>query len=454
MNFPGPQEFYLDTGHLRPFMVLWVGVDDTDSLRGMCTTFLATEFVRELTEDLDLIGYPRLVRLNPNIPWKTRGNGAIALCVGRGQGEPSQVGECQGRPVFARPRGASGGEPRDVLHRLARLVERWSDLDSEGTDPGLVVLTRKPSPALYWAAVRGIVPMDCAVSAIRGRGVARTWKSGRGIIGASAACAWRPRDRTWEVLAYRESNRWGTPREISAASVRRMDCQFPSTFNNYDYENEHVVIAPSTPCPVLFGIRGDDPGDLSRACAAIRGEDPDRWLIFESNQGTDDHVLPHATSVPRSAARFRGPVTRAPWTLPGGHVVFRLGEREVTAYEPSKQFRHIVRSLRSGDMVEAVGSLRDSPRTVNLEKLHILSLQSVRVKAANPVCVACGVRMKSMGSGAGFRCRRCRRRAPNAAAPTREVARGLSEAWYEPPVSARRHLSMPIKRMTLPQGVP
>ena len=24
-------------------MVLWVGVDDTDSLRGMCTTFLATD---------------------------------------------------------------------------------------------------------------------------------------------------------------------------------------------------------------------------------------------------------------------------------------------------------------------------------------------------------------------------------------------------------------------------
>ena len=66
-------------------MPLYLGVDDTDSLRGMCTTFLATELVRDLRE-WDLIGYPRLVRLNPNIPWKTRGNGAICLRLGAGRG--------------------------------------------------------------------------------------------------------------------------------------------------------------------------------------------------------------------------------------------------------------------------------------------------------------------------------------------------------------------------------
>ena len=43
-------------------MVLWIGVDDTDSLGGMCTTYLATELIRALTEEYDLIGYPRLVR--------------------------------------------------------------------------------------------------------------------------------------------------------------------------------------------------------------------------------------------------------------------------------------------------------------------------------------------------------------------------------------------------------
>src|SRR5690348_17412068 len=78
-------------------MVLWIGVDDTDSLQGMCTTFLATEIVRDLTLDLDLIGYPRLVRLNPNIPWKTRGNGAVCIRVGKGMGAASVVGSKIGR---------------------------------------------------------------------------------------------------------------------------------------------------------------------------------------------------------------------------------------------------------------------------------------------------------------------------------------------------------------------
>ncbi len=39
-------------------MVLWIGVDDTDTLQGMCTTFLLTEIVRDLTQDLNLIRYP------------------------------------------------------------------------------------------------------------------------------------------------------------------------------------------------------------------------------------------------------------------------------------------------------------------------------------------------------------------------------------------------------------
>ena len=428
-------------------MVLWIGVDDTDSLRGMCTTFLATEFVRELTRDLDLIGYPRLVRLNPNIPWKTRGNGAIALRVGKGSGTAFRVGHVDGRPIDAYPRGTDRGDPQSVLDRLAGLVEQWADLESAGTDPGLVVLSRKPRPSLYWEAVRGIVAQVEAVSAIRGRGLSRIWKSGRGIIGASAACAWRPRDRTWEILAYRDRSRWGSPRDVSPASVQEMDWTFPSTFNNYDYENQHVVIAPSTPCPVLFGIRGDDPLDLPGAYAAIRCEGSARWLIFESNQGTDDHVMPGATQLPRSAGRFRDRVSRPPTTLPGGHVVFGLGGLDVTAYEPSKRFRRVVRALVPGDRVEVVGSVRESPRTINLEKLRVLTLEEVRTKTANPMCPRCGVRMKSMGRDAAFRCRRCGARRPRASAELRNVARTLSETWYEPPVGSRRHLSKPLKRM-------
>jgi tRNA(Ile2)-agmatinylcytidine synthase len=428
-------------------MVLWIGVDDTDSLRGMCTTFVATEIVRELTEDYDLIGYPRLVRLNPNIPWKTRGNGAVCLCVGRGRGQARVVGSIGGHVVRAYPRAQPRSEPDDVLDRVGALVERWSDLAAEGTDPGLVVLRRKPDPGLYWRAVRSIVLKSEALEAVRGLGEWREWKTGRGVIGAAAACSWRPRDRTWEVLAYRDPARWGTPRWVDSASVRSMDRRYPDTFNNYDYESDRVVIAPRTPCPVLLGVRGNSPTSVVRAFQVLRCERPDRSLLFLTNQGTDDHVHPGPTDTSSTAGRFVGRVTAPTRTLPGGHTVFRLGSRDVTAYEPSKGFREIVRALAPGDTVEVVGSLRDGPRTINMEKFQVLKLAKVERKIANPLCDLCGLRMKSRGRGAPFRCRRCAKQVPRDRALTVPIERSLSLGWYQPPAGSRRHLAKPINRL-------
>ena len=62
--------------------LLHIGFDDTDSLYGMCTTYLAYKIVEFLLEhSARVVDHPLLIRLNPNIPWKTRGNGAVALCV-------------------------------------------------------------------------------------------------------------------------------------------------------------------------------------------------------------------------------------------------------------------------------------------------------------------------------------------------------------------------------------
>src|SRR5439155_75021 len=244
-------------------MVLWIGVDDTDSLRGMCTTFLAAELVRDLTRDFDLVGYPRLVRLNPNIPWKTRGNAAVCLRIGSGRGEPMTVGELGGRPIQTFPRGRCDEPPARVLDRVSRLVERWSRIDDEMTNPGFTISPTAARAWLYWRAVRRIVTMDEAVAAASTSAIVRGYKDGRGIIGALAATSWRPRDRTYEVLCYRKESIWGTGREIVPESVKEMDIRFPSTFNNYDYDNERVVIAPHSPCPILFGIRGDEPRTLN-----------------------------------------------------------------------------------------------------------------------------------------------------------------------------------------------
>ena len=434
-------------------MVLWIGVDDTDSLQGMCTTFLATEIVRELTEDYDLIGFPRLVRLNPNIPWKTRGNGAIAIRVGKGRGPFRILGSLGGRPVRSYGRGGGLREVSDVVDKVAGCVERLARFDDPMTNPAFVVLHKPASPSLYWKAVRGVVGQRVALDSLRGRATVRRYKTGRGVIGACAATAWRPRDRTYEVLTYRHRDSWGTERSIEPDSVIEMDHRFPSTFNNYDYENQRVVIAPHSPCPVLFGIRGDDPSVLPAAMAAVRGERPDRWLIFETNQGTDDHVSPHSAPRGRTTVRVRGTVQRAPRVIPGGHVVLRIGDIDATAYEPSKQFRGLVGALTVGDRVQAIGAVRRLPWTVNIEKLKVESIVQVERKVANPWCARCGRRAKSMGRAQGYRCPRCRSRFPASAATFARVERSIKPGWYEPPVGSRRHLSKPLKRMGIESSV-
>ncbi|HIP57247.1 MAG TPA: hypothetical protein EYH02_04175, partial [Ignisphaera aggregans] len=60
---------------------LHLAFDDVDSPYGGCTTHAATYLLGLLQHELNvkLLDYPHLVRLNPSIPWKTRGNGAIAL---------------------------------------------------------------------------------------------------------------------------------------------------------------------------------------------------------------------------------------------------------------------------------------------------------------------------------------------------------------------------------------
>ncbi len=432
-------------------MVRWIGVDDTDSLTGMCTTFLATELARELMQDYDLIGYPRLVRLNPNIPWKTRGNGAICIRVGRGSGSRRVLGRIGAKTLRCFDRCAGEVDADTITDITSKVVERWSRFDDETTNPGFVVLHKPPRAALYWKAVRGVVQKNDALKFASGLGSVREYKNGRGVIGALAATAWRPRDRTYEILAYREASRWGTRRNVDPESVVAMDRQFPSTFNNYDYAEGRVAIVPRSPCPILFGIRGEDPAELIQASRTVRAEPVERWMLFETNQGTDDHVQPGPTTAPFSAGTFDGSVSSHPRTVRGGHVVFRMGQHDVVAYEPSKGFRRIVRGLAPGDRVRLIASVRDRPPSLNLEKLGVLKLSELSEKVANPRCVSCGKRMKSRGLAAGFRCPRCRTTAPTGAAVYRVAERQVQPGWYEPPVCSRRHLSKPIKR-GLPPG--
>ncbi|MBO7205313.1 MAG: DNA-binding protein, partial [Candidatus Methanomethylophilaceae archaeon] len=122
-------------------------MDDTDSVRGNCTTFLATEIIRELSSDFDLIGNPRLVRLNPAVPWKTRGNGSLILRFGKGAGERHLIGRIDGKDLYCYDEYVDVPYERQaILERIIPLVESLHESDA---DPGLIVSDERPSYEFY-----------------------------------------------------------------------------------------------------------------------------------------------------------------------------------------------------------------------------------------------------------------------------------------------------------------
>jgi tRNA(Ile2)-agmatinylcytidine synthase len=111
------------------------------------------------------------------------------------------------------------------------------------------------------------------------------------------------------------------------------------------------------------------------------------------------------------------------------------------AYEPTKNFRQIVRQLRPGDAITVCGSYKKG--SINLEKMQAGSLAPA-ISARPPVCPACSKRMTSDGKGKGWKCKKCGARAD--APDIQEIPRTLKPGWYEVPPTARRHLAKPLCR--------
>jgi tRNA(Ile2)-agmatinylcytidine synthase len=230
-----------------------------------------------------------------------------------------------------------------------------------------------------------------------------------------------------------------------------MDRKYPSTFDNYDYKNKHNRIVPNSPCPILFGIRGPKEKDLIDAKSIIRSEEIDSWLIFITNQGTDDHLEKTGINKvqPYQSVIITGIIAKAPNTVKGGHVFFKIkdsnGKIDCAAYEPTKEFRDVIRELRLGDKVEVYGGIRNDPLTINLEKINIKYLKKQKEKIENPICPKCNKHMKSKGTNQGYKCSKCGSKSNKPI--IKEVNRNIKTGLYEVPVCARRHLSKPIKRI-------
>ncbi|MCI4372688.1 MAG: tRNA(Ile)(2)-agmatinylcytidine synthase, partial [Thermoplasmata archaeon] len=431
---------------------IWVGVDDTDSPKGGCTTFVLTELIAlARRNDLDLIGEPRLVRLNPNIPWRTRGNAALSARVGHGRGRRTRLGEIEGAPVWSYRRGG----PLTHEERAAYLEEAWTlvlaaaNAGDDSTDPALVATDRRLPASVYWNAVRSVVDVADVRRELEEVGAwFRSSGSERGLVGAAASVAWPGRRPTWEVIAYRDPTRWGTPRAVDPSSVRAVQRAFPHLFLCYDARTRRTMVAPHTPCPILFGLRSTDPASAMRALPRVRSEPIDRFVQFRTNQGSGDHLAPRGREEwpPLTSGSLRGSVASAAAVLRGGHVRFEVargsGDRiTCLAYEPTKTLPRVARELLPGDQVRVWGS-RGADTSIHLEGIEVVRWARFLSSKEAPLCPACHRRTESTGRQRAYRCRACGTRLPPEAARPRLRQPGLPTGIYHPTPSARRHLAI------------
>lgn len=453
-----------------------IGLDDTDSRdRGMCTTYAAhliAERLREHaheSEETKSVGRPLLIRLNPAVEHKTRGNAALALHT-----------DLALEVVFS--------TACDVVDRLA-------ETDDPNTNPGVVAA---PDPADWNTVAASDAVLTFSRAALRDHltiaDVERVlnvtgyhseyWGNGRGRIGALAAVGmWVGQflntdskdeadsenedenehefgpfgDWTYECISYREQERWGTPRDVNLDSVfRAADESYPTVWDTVDRGEHEAVCVPHTPCPVLHGIRGDDPDACEHAAASIESEPVAARETFVTNQGTDAHLRDGTVGavVDDRAYRVTGTVESQPETKQGGHVFLTVhtnagadpesrggGETlQCAAFEPTKRFREHVRALRPGDRVTVCGEV--SSGTLKLEKFAVRDLK--RTTRVTPTCPDCERRMESAGRGQGYRCRECETSTEGKV--DRAIERDLETGWYEVPPCARRHIAKPLIR--------
>jgi tRNA(Ile2)-agmatinylcytidine synthase len=416
--------------------VLNIGFDDTDSPKGMCTTFLAYKIVdllrKHKTEFLD---FPRLIRFNPNIPWKTRGNGAVSIKI--------------------RTR-----NPSKIKNQIKNLVSKYSDIKN-GANPGLVFFESDVIPAEFTnfsnLALWQLIKRNNAKRFAKKNDLEFFYQgNGQGLVGAIGAIGYDFQDHTLELLSYRKRTKFGKERKISVESVKIMqEKTFPNTFNSFDTKKGQILITPHGPDPVFYGVRGENVDSLVYATKILKSDEKlDGYMIFKSNQGTGDHLkneLNFENMKPYASGKITGIVLDTPKIVKGGHVFFKILSKNYefwcAVYKPTG-ISSTASNLIKGDKICVGGGVRKAskkfPRIINLEFIDIIHLEKNLVKS-NPICRKCNKKMKSKGQNQGFQCIRCGKKASKKI--TVEISRKVKKQLYIPNLSAHRHLTRPLQRI-------
>ena len=422
-----------------------LGLDDTDTLDGGCTTHVFDAVLHALAshpKGWRLEGSRWLVRLWPHAPGRTRGNAALAQVV---RLEPGVRPLLEARlddlarelidPAMARLHEAPSAPGHPAAPHLAGGRRPWTP-----ARPGMV-LTATPPTWWYWSAVRGPVDLASRVAdALRSGATLWGARGAEGLIGALAAAAWSPLVApTWELVAWRRAGRIGLPRRVPHALVREVEARHPGLLLSRDPTVDRGLIAPRGPCPVLWGLRAHDPRTVMDAHAHLltseQVEQVDGAALHLTNQASGDHLRPTE----------QGVVAESPVVGRRGHT--RLGvqcaggrEERLLAFREGGDVNRLARSVARGDHVAWRG-LRAPDGTIHLERLKVVG--AVARRTGRPRCPLCDNRLASMGREQGLRCTRCRHRTGSGwltrtwHAP---VVLGWA-GWVEPSPGQRRHLA-------------
>ena len=421
---------------LKNSTILHIGIDDTDSPKGMCTTFLSYKIVKFLEKQkIEFVDYPSLIRFNPNIPWKTRGNGAVRLTI-------------------------KTRNPNKIKKEIIQFITNYSDTKN-GANPGLVFFQDQSIPQSFHKfsrlALWKLISRKTAKEFVSNNKIDSFYLgNGQGLVGAIGAIGYKFSDHTFELLCYRKKSQFGKKRIINKHSVKKMQSNtFPETYNSFDNENDRVLITPHGPDPVFYGIRGESVKSVVLASTMVNTDEKlDGYMVFKSNQGTADHLkneLQVNDLKPYTSGFLVGKVCSKPVTEQGGHVFFsiQVGDRKIRCgvYKQTK-ITKIAQDLIPGDKIRLGGGIRKASknyeRVLNVEFLDIIKLEK-NILLTNPTCKTCNKKMKSKGNRQGFECSRCGNKSFSKS--SLEIPRKIQCKLYLPTISAHRHLTRPYQRL-------
>jgi len=400
----------------------WIGLDDTDSVDGGCTTWDFHLLLSEIEESgFEINNAPRLVRLWPFAPERTRGNAALSA------------------EIIVN----SGNELEFI-----GLIENWfnsrylieNDWDALPHNPSLVWTINQFPEEWYWDGVRNFVDPELRMEKLNQINGVKYWYRGsnRGVVGVTSSIAWRGlKDWTWEATAWRKQAMIGQDRIVSNSRVREMSEKFPQTILNRDPNAGKSLITPRTPCPVLYGVRSEN---------EIVANEAHKWLqesndvegavamrVHRTNQATDDHII---------KVKY-GVVISEIIEVKGGHASLSVfsGDKKysLVAFKQGGGVNSLLRRTVIGDIVGWRG-LSSSEDEIHLESLIVLDASPRFLE--RPIC-ECGHRFQRQGRGQPLRCSDCGKL-------TNSIWKGVEfdneGEWMEPLPSHRRHLAKPLNR--------